>query len=84
VREGRLKEISEDERVERCDGNVSFGDCTSSIVKLKTISLSCSHIESKKVIMVNFRVNERGSYNAGSSLINSIASTSKITNTIEA
>ena len=60
----------------------SFGDGASNRIKdkLKTISLSSRKIEQKRVAVVNFRMDERGSNSTGSSLINSITDTPEITN----
>jgi len=53
----------------------SFGDSTSSRVKDKLKTIVAGRLSSR-VTIVNFRMNERISNGAGSSLINSITNTS--------
>jgi len=55
-----------------------FGDSTISrdLDKLKTIRWSCGQITYKRMTIINFKVNDRNSNSASSSLINSITNTS--------
>jgi hypothetical protein len=62
----------------------SFCDSTSSRVKnkLKTICWSGGGIEKKRVAVVKFRVNKRGSYSTCCGTIDGIADTSEVSNVI--